>query len=372
MANALLPRPDNGSNLSHIRPDRKQEAARVASELDLFCSRLEPGDKIPTHTVLMTQFGASERTVLRVLDDMFRAGRIVRRKKAGTFVAQSPAIPPSAPQGIGLANRSIVAIAKPDHAFFSRSVELLYRLAKASGLAVVFQPVEQDTEVAMVSPSDLRGPAGYVVIGSGLITLAEKIRTAGYRCVAIGEVKAGQPCGVANVHADSAEAGFLCADHLIKLGHRRLGFAMDIDTARWHGHQRAVAEAEIDGLDVHTVHISTELAAHWKSTTGAAHSYFHQQTAPTGLCLWNDSVALDTIRTLIRDGVRVPDDVSVVGYDNLPQGQISTPSLTTIDANIPQQMRAALMLLTQDIPPTSATTVMMSPSLIVRGSTRAV
>lgn len=331
------------------------------------CNTLQPGDKIPTHTVLMVQLGASERTVLRALDDLLRAGRIIRRQKAGTFVAE-PAPPRPAIIPAAEAARTIVAITRPDHAFFSRSVEVLYKLAKASNLSVLFQPVENDVQLELPLASTPYAPSGYIVIGSVLMPLGARIAAAGHRCVAIGEA----PCDVAKVHPDNSEGGFLCAEHLIRLGHRRLGFTMDPLTTRWEGHQRAVAEARLDEIEATTTLIGEDTIEDWASTPGLAANYFRQPNAPTAVCLWNDGKAMQFIDILKRDNISVPGDVSVAGYDNLPDSARFAPSLTTVDTNVAQQLRSALRLLTQDPPASPATEVILSPTLIVRNSTRAI
>ena len=71
---------------------------------------------------------------------------------------------------------------------------------------------------------------------------------------------------------------------------------------------------------------------------------------------------------LSRAGVRVPEQVSLVGYDNLPESSLIYPQLTTIDQAIGQQLRLALRLLTHPVPPPPSQTVLVTPTLIPRGS----
>lgn len=351
------------------RPNRVVEAQRVADALDRMCRSCQPGDRLPNLPGLMAQLDASERTVLRAVDNLLREGRIVRRPKAGTIVAEP--FPPAARPDVAtaVATSSIVAISKPDHAFFSRSVDVLYKLAKAVDVAVMFQPVDTDSPVERVLSATPVPPTGYIVIGSVLIPMARQIAESGRRSVAVGETSAGSTAGVANVHADGNEAGYLCAEHMIALGHRRLGFTSSIDTTRWEGHKRAEAEANLSGQGVITTLIEKSLVVEWKSSPGMAGDYFRRPDAPTAVCMWNDTDAMELIQILNRDGLSVPQDISVIGYDNMPESASFAPPLTTIDTNIAQQLRAALRLLTQETPPTPATEVILSPTLVVRNST---
>ena len=69
------------------------------------------------------------------------------------------------------------------------------------------------------------------------------------------------------------------------------------------------------------------------------------------MVVWNDHEAVRLATVLSRAGVRVPEQVSLVGYDNLPESSLIYPLLTTIDQAIGQQLRLALRLLTQPVPP---------------------
>ena len=71
---------------------------------------------------------------------------------------------------------------------------------------------------------------------------------------------------------------------------------------------------------------------------------------------------------LLSAGVRVPEDVSIVGYDNLPEGSRVYPQLTTVDQGIERQMRLALRMLTQTNPLAAGRTL-VTPTLLARRST---
>jgi DNA-binding LacI/PurR family transcriptional regulator len=358
-----------GPKLRRATGQRKREAERVAAELDRLCGSLQPGDKIPTHTVLMTQLGASQRTVLRALDDLMRAGRIVRRQKSGTFVA--PVDQSMLPDGVVTrASTTVVAIASPQHNFFRHSVEVLCDLAKTAGVAVVFQPAVADDRLDLPLANFEREQTGCIVIGSNLIPLADSIASAGYRCVAIGEPLDGIDRDVARVHTDNRLGGYLCSDHLIALGHRRIGFAMTTDTPRWEGHLEAVAEAEAKGIELSTEFVTAQMVSEWGASPGLAAEFFRRPDAPTAVCLWNDDAVMGWTHILKRDGLRVPDDVSLTGYDNLPIGATYTPSITTVHTNMALQLRTALKLITSESPPPPHKEIVYAPSLVARGSTK--
>jgi LacI family transcriptional regulator len=74
---------------------------------------------------------------------------------------------------------------------------------------------------------------------------------------------------------------------------------------------------------------------------------------------------------LQRAGLRVPEDISLIGYDNLTRSAAVYPPLTTIDGALDQQIQAALRLLTQTDPPSKTRSIIVLPTLIRRESTAA-
>ena len=78
---------------------------------------------------------------------------------------------------------------------------------------------------------------------------------------------------------------------------------------------------------------------------------------------------MHVLAALTAAGIKVPEDVSLIGYDALPQGLMVHPTLTTIDSMVHQQLDAAVQLLTQPVPQRGPYTAVALPTLIQRGST---
>ncbi|WP_062216086.1 LacI family DNA-binding transcriptional regulator [Streptomyces sp. NBRC 109706] len=174
-------------------------------------------------------------------------------------------------------------------------------------------------------------------IGDSRHELLRRLRVPG---LLIGRPWQGEPAE--SVHALGLEEATAAAvDHLIDLRHRRIAYVAGPED-RVHGRLRRVhLEAELGarGLRLRT-RLDTEL-------TGEAAS--HATTAlladpddrPTAILYPNDAMALTGIATAQRMGLRVPDDVSVIGHDDHPLGQWLHPRLTTITQDARQVSRAA-------------------------------
>jgi LacI family transcriptional regulator len=116
---------------------------------------------------------------------------------------------------------------------------------------------------------------------------------------------------------------------------------------------------------------STEVE-NWKSHPELVRGYFEGPQAPTAVLAWNDHEAVALLGHLARAGLRVPQDVSLVGYDNLSEGQLVHPALTTVETAVEQQLRAALEILTCETPVSPHHSVVVLPHLIPRDSSAAV
>lgn len=150
-----------------------------------------------------------------------------------------------------------------------------------------------------------------------------------------------------HVRSDDAQGGRLAAEHLLALGHRRIVFAGPTTTTsrvvheRLRGFREAVEAAGVtwdDGLVVPVNTGYTEgLAA------GARITAEHPDA--TAVFATADVLAAGIAKALVRAGRRVPDDVSVVGYDDTELAEYVTPSLTTVAQDTAGKGRAAARLL---------------------------
>lgn len=344
------------------------DADVVLRTLADFCASQAPGAQVPTHTELMRRFAASERAVLKALDELQRQGAVVRRNGVGTFIADA-ALSPS----VTATDRStVVAIAQPDRSFFAFCMEQLCHQAEAAGLSVVCRLVERAAALTLAPPADHARPLGFIIFRYDLEPLARRLQEAGNRVVLVGappvEVTPAVPC----IHGDHEQGAWLATSHLIGLGHRRIAFlgADDLETTlRWQGHQRALHDAVRDGRQIAAGIIRFSALAAWSADPRLIIEALRRPDAPTAIVAWNDPEALRLVAVLRQAGLRVPEDVSVIGYDALPQGLLAHPALTTVDHGVGQQLHAAITLLARQAPVPTSHTVLMMPTLVVRGTT---
>lgn len=173
------------------------------------------------------------------------------------------------------------------------------------------------------------------------------------------------------ISADDAEAMRLAVRHLTSLGHQRIGLA--VGPHRFTPVARKIegfAKALTEALDV------TD-AQQWVATSlftlegGQAAATELIDKGCTGLVCASDVMALGAVRAVRSRGLRVPEDISVIGYDDSPLIAFTDPPLTTIRQRVEEMSAAAVNALLTEIGGgvSPRTELVYSPELIVRGST---
>lgn len=170
---------------------------------------------------------------------------------------------------------------------------------------------------------------------------------------------------------DNEYGAFLAVRHLIELGHRRIAFvtgpANNNDaTERLSGYRRALREGDI-GFDPKLV---AEGDFHEAGGLLAASHLFETNQQFTAVFAANDLSAYGIRLCLYRKGIRVPDDISLVGFDDLPGSSYTTPPLTTIRQPLYDMGRIASNSLLKLINGEAVTASLPPLELVVRETTR--
>jgi LacI family transcriptional regulator len=172
---------------------------------------------------------------------------------------------------------------------------------------------------------------------------------------------------------DNEYGAHLAVRHLIELGHRRIAFvsgpANHTDAMeRLAGYRRALMEADIP-LDQNLI---AEGNFHEASGLMAVNRLFETQQQFTAVFAANDLSAYGVRLGLYRKGVRVPDDISLVGFDDLPGSAFTAPPLTTVHQPIYDLGRTATTALLGLINGETASGDVAPVELVVRETTRRV
>ncbi|MFL9656232.1 LacI family DNA-binding transcriptional regulator [Streptomyces sp. PB17] len=157
-----------------------------------------------------------------------------------------------------------------------------------------------------------------------------KLTEAGTRVVLCGRPPAPDTGAIA-LTFDNRGGGRELTEHLIGLGHRRLGYIAGPEERtttrhRLEGHRTALAAHGIEEDPRWTVHGRYDRQAGYEATL----ELLRRDPTLTAVVAANDSVALGACAALRDSGLRIPDDVSVAGFDDLPFSIDAVPALTTV------------------------------------------
>jgi DNA-binding LacI/PurR family transcriptional regulator len=181
---------------------------------------------------------------------------------------------------------------------------------------------------------------------------------------------------LASVAMDNVQGAYLATEHLIELGHERIAHisgdcSLEVARQRHLGYCRAL-QAHGLGANEQTV---APVADRWDYRSGyvAMQELIARPPLPSAVFIAADQMAIGGYRALAEAGLRVPDDVSIVGFDDIDAASYALPPLTTIRQPLAEIAARAFglldELLTGDADPTRAQ-ITLQPELVVRSSTR--
>jgi LacI family transcriptional regulator len=172
---------------------------------------------------------------------------------------------------------------------------------------------------------------GLILFSSDLnASLPTALREAGIPFTLINRL--GTEVDVSSVTVDNASAMCQLVQHVIEQGHRRIAFLGGANTEsayeRLAGYRQALEAAQIAyEPEWVTLESYERVSGHRRALQMLSLPRSHR---PTALCCGSDMVALGAIEGLREAGLRVPEDVSVTGFDDMPEAATSVPALTTV------------------------------------------
>ncbi|HEY1574839.1 MAG TPA: LacI family DNA-binding transcriptional regulator [Pseudonocardiaceae bacterium] len=180
------------------------------------------------------------------------------------------------------------------------------------------------------------------------------------------------PTDLPTIDSDNLRGAQFATEHLLSLGHTRIGMLTgraDLQSARLReeGFRQALASAGVP-VDESLVEPGAYDAG---VSADSAIRLLSRPDRPTAIFAANDITAIATVETAHTLGLRVPDDLSVVGFDNVPESALTSPPLTTVHQPIREMGQSAIDMLIRlirgdDSEPVHLT---LTTSLVVRRST---
>jgi len=287
-----------------------------------------------TQRDVATAAGVSTASVSRVLNSAGPVKPAVRARVQAAIESLGY-IPHSAARALALNRSSTLGAIIPtlDEAIFAQGTNAFTSAARELGHTVIVSVsnYDLDDEPALIRTMLERGVDGLMLVGNRhRERVFHLLRDAGIPHVCTGAYEAASINP--NIGFSNHDAVGVLVEHLLALGHQR--FAMlagvvddnDRAAARLAGVTDRLSRANVELNDSCVLQVRYDVA----HAREAFRALMQLQPRPTAVICGNDVIALGAVLEAERLGVRIPEDVSVTGFDNLPIAGEMNPSITTI------------------------------------------
>jgi len=282
--------------------------------------------------------GVSPKTVSNVINGVVPV-RPETRTKVEAALAELDYVPNLSARGLRNGRSGNIALALPDlsTAYSAELARWFVELAHERGWAIQLEQTGSDPqrEVELVSRARTHLVDGLVLnptlLSMSVVAGMDELPPT----VVIGEV---EPHGVDQVHVDSRGAAREMTQHLLDTGHRRIAIVGG-SSERFHSATSALRQQGYeDALTAAGIRPDPRLnivVPEWTAAAAAAELDVHLDTVdpaerPDAYFCFTDSMALGVLHVLAQRGIRVPDEASVAGFDDVSEAAYAIPALTTV------------------------------------------
>jgi DNA-binding LacI/PurR family transcriptional regulator len=358
-----------------VKVDRKINVPLYMQVYESLLDRIKDGTYqsgalLPSERELSGAFHVDRLTLRRSLEMLVNEGLIEKKPGLGTWVRS---LPPRL--GGNVPSGNIVFVLPKSASLIDRITEpcisdLFFRIQNElarQDFQLIYTTVGEDEEFPVHLSNS--GVAGILFVSQIPHNFLERARELGVPSVVVNYVDEYFP----SILPDREQGAYEAISHLLKLGHRRIAFISGIPSyqssqASLRGYRHALVDADRDWKS----QIIRE--GDWTFDGGyrAMKSILEEeQELPTSIFACNDMTALGAIEAIREAELQVPDDISVIGFDNVEQGSQSTPKLTTVNMDTELMAKAACQKLVFTIQSREihSVKIVVPARLIIREST---
>lgn len=284
-------------------------------------------------------------------------------------------VPHSGARSLSTSRTDTVGVILPDlfGEFFSELIRGMDVAARAHGLHLIVSSSHDDAADAAAAIRSMRGRVDGLIVLSPHLDSANLTRNLESRLPVLlmngGEVESGRP----SIAVDNVGGAIAAVEHLVSLGHRRIGHiggpvGNQEARERQAGYVQAVTAAGLEAMVLNGDF--TQASGHVAMT-----SMLRDGSRPDALFAANDMMAVGALLALREAGLRCPQDVAIIGFDDVPISALVQPALTTLHIDIAETGRRAMERLVRLIaaaslpdaePDTARETI--RPRLVIRQS----
>jgi len=264
------------------------------------------------------------------------------------------------------------------HPFFAEIARALSSAIRDKGYSLIVSSSEEDPELESEEISRLLGrrlDALVIASSSSSIVQLQRMESKGQSFVLIDRDLAGVSANYVGINDE--KAGRLATEHLIDMGCHRVAHIRGQDNStgigRFEGYRQALRHRGLPYSEDYVVrrnYVDTETT---RQGMEAMRLLLERDPKPDGVFCFNDPLAIGAMTTILEAGLRIPEDIALIGCGNLPNNDCLRVPLSSIDqqSQLIGQRAAELVLSlieAKQIP--RARTIILEPTLVVRASTQ--
>jgi DNA-binding LacI/PurR family transcriptional regulator len=331
-----------------------------------------PGNFLPPERRLATELGVSRQMLRNGLKELLQAGELVSHPGIGTFVASK-----SFSKREGATPSPIIGLLLPDFGspFFSEITESIEYAAAQHGYQVLLcnsrhQPGIEERHLRQLANQRV---AGVILAHDPHLPFPESISLLEERripYVALFTAPSRAHCD--SVAVDDFSGIYQAMRYLVSLGHKNIGFCRPVSGDLPHPRERAYRQYMTEAGIAQPEHFVIPLEMlDEKRCLGELGPLLARNPSPTAFVAGNDQTALILMKRLSELNRRVPEEVSVIGFDNLAFTEYLPIALTTVNQPKREMGRRALEMLLEHIELSSSVTgrtELFETHLIIRDS----
>jgi LacI family transcriptional regulator len=323
--------------------------------------------------------GLSQATVSKVLREHPDIGEKTRQRVLAR-VKELDYQPNSLARSLVTGRSYLIGLVAPSllHPFFAEIARALSSVIRDKGYSLIVSSSEEDPELEREEISRLLGRRldALVIASTGSnIEQFQRMETKAQPYVLIDRDLVGLAANFVGINDE--KAGWLATEHLIEMGCRRVAHIRGQDnstgTGRFEGYRQALRHRGISFSEDYVVrrnHVDTETT---RQGAEAMRLLLERNPKPDGVFCFNDPLAIGAMRAIFEAGLRIPEDIALIGCGNLPNNDCLRVSLSSIDQHsqmIGQRAAELVLSLIESKQAHRARTIMLEPTLVVRSSTQ--
>jgi len=295
-------------------------------------------DKLPGERALAKQYGYSYMTIRKAVDNLVAEGLLYKIPMKGTFVADRKTSKKKTNIiGYFLDSSIAAGLTSP---YYSLIFNALQKQASKHGYSLIYF-------------SDIGDPSSYKHIhkmDGAIISCFPRIEhivdEINQHIPAVVIDNSSSDKSIPSIIIDNFNAVRSSVNYLCSIGHKRIGFMTgledsDVGKNRYAGYRSGLSD---NGLKMNKKLVFKGDYSFESGAKGADY-FLSLKNPPTAIMCANDAMAIALIRQAVQRGINVPDDLSVIGFDDIPVASQISPALTTLAAPIDRMTELACNML---------------------------